>query len=124
MHHKFLITARAYKRCSICQRTLYKTSVWTGSYNFTKNAQKGLENALILRDPHASASYLCEFLEIFHNHSRQQNITGLEEANKGWKDFGGGYAPLCKRGLPFPLDWFGDCCAGIVTPKKVYQHQG
>lgn len=112
MHHKFLILLKKSNPCIQCGRARYSSSVWTGSFNFTKNAGKGLENAVIIRDPYISASYLCEFLEVYKNHSRQLNIISLDKMGRGIKSNGenGVYPPLCSQGETFPLEWFSDCC--------------
>lgn len=112
MHHKFLIMARDTGFiCPRCYRGIYQTVVWTGSFNFTKNANNGLENAVIIRDPYISASYLYEFMEIYKGHARQLNITNLEEMRKGMqKDPNPDLlSPLCERGEEFPLEWFAPC---------------
>jgi len=113
MHHKFLILIENQGICS-CGKRLYKPSVWTGSFNLTKNAKTGLENAIILRDPTLCASYLCEFLEVHHNHSLQMNVTDLPTMiEKGWRDTNSGkYMPLCRRRDYFPFGWFIPCYKG------------
>lgn len=114
MHHKFLLMLRERGICD-CGKTLYQPTVWTGSYNFTKNAKTGLENAVVIRNNGIGASYLCEFLEAYHNHALQLNITSLEDLqNKGWKDTDSGYPmPLCRLHNYFPLNWFDRCKVGI-----------
>jgi len=112
MHHKFLVMIKSDGKCLTCGRRRYKPTTWTGSFNFTKNASKGLENAVIIRDTHISASYLCEFLEIYQKHARQLNVVGLDRMGEGISHNGEGgvFPPLCSRGQQFPLGWFGDCC--------------
>ena len=120
MHHKFLLMLKYNGICS-CGKSLYKPTVWTGSYNFTKNAKTGLENATIIRDPTVCASFLCEFLEVFHNHALQLNITGFQELSLGWKDSSNRghlwnetcvhYEPLCRSQNYFPQQWFIPCFA-------------
>jgi len=118
MHHKFLLLIKEDGSCTNCGRTKYLPTVWTGSYNLTKNARKGLENAVIIRNKTVAASYLCEFLEVFQNHSRQQNITTIDAMKKGWRDQDiGGYASLCERGNYFPMNWFGSCCSQLLWRK-------
>ena len=111
MHHKFLILIRIVGECP-CGKRIYSPSVWTGSFNFTKNASNGLENAVVIRDNYISASYLCEFLEIYQKHARQLNVVSLDRMGKGLVQNGSGSAlpPLCERGLNFPVGWFDDCC--------------
>lgn len=112
MHHKFLVLIKEINPCSKCGKKMYQPTVWTGSFNFTKNASKGLENAVIIRDKFISASYLCEFLEIYRTHSRQVNVTDLDKLDKGIKSNGenGVYDPRVYRGEQFPLEWFAECC--------------
>lgn len=117
MHHKFLILLKQAPPCFHCGRKKYIPTVWTGSFNFTKNASKGLENAVIIRNQYISASYLCEFLEIYKNHSRQLNVVSLDKMNRGVKINGenGVFPPLCERGVSFPIEWFGDCCTDFCS---------
>lgn len=112
MHHKFLIMIKEIQPCTKCGRRKYQPTVWTGSFNFTKNASKGLENAVIIRDDYISASYLCEFLEIYQKHARQLNVIDLDKMKRGIRQNGekGVFPPLCERGASFPLEWFSDCC--------------
>ena len=111
MHHKFLILIKITGKCS-CGKNTYSPCVWTGSFNFTKNASKGLENAVIIRDNYISGSYLCEFLEVYQKHARQLNVVNFDKMSKGLKQNGEGSAlpPLCDRGGAFPVCWFDDCC--------------
>jgi len=113
MHHKFLILLKRVGKCS-CGKQLYEPTVWTGSFNLTKNAKTGLENAVIIRDPAICAAYLCEFLEIHYNHALQLNITDLYKIQEmGWKDTNSGmYNPLCRRENYFPFKWFIPCHKG------------
>jgi phosphatidylserine/phosphatidylglycerophosphate/cardiolipin synthase-like enzyme len=117
MHHKFLVLIKEINPCNQCGKKMYQPTVWTGSFNFTKNASKGLENAVIIRDRFISASYLCEFLEIYRNHSRQVNILDLEDMDKGIKANGenGVFQPRTYRGEQFPLEWFCVCCLDWQT---------
>lgn len=110
MHHKFLIMIETQGICT-CGKRLYKPTVWTGSFNLTKNAKTGLENATIIRDPAVCAAFLCEFLEIHHNHALQLNVTDLDTMReKGWKDTDSGkYMPICRRQNYFPFQWFIPC---------------
>ena len=54
MHHKFVVALRAGK----------PVAVWTGSFNFTVNAESSLENALEVHDPVIAAAYLAEFARV------------------------------------------------------------
>lgn len=60
MHHKFLV------RCSAQtspggQTLLLPSAVWTGSFNFSGNADDSFENAVEIHDPGTAASFLSEF---------------------------------------------------------------
>ena len=115
MHHKFLLMLKEVGVCD-CGKILYKPTVWTGSYNFTKNAKTGLENAVIIRNNGVAASYLGEFLEIHHNHALQLNILDWQKQEKtGWKETDSGYPmPLCRLHNYFPLGWFDSCGFGVM----------
>lgn len=39
--------------------------VWTGSYNFTQNAERSWENAVIIRDPVIADAYLREWAQLY-----------------------------------------------------------
>jgi hypothetical protein len=63
MHHKFVVF------CRIVADGVEGTSfepyeVWTGSFNFTENAARSFENALIIRDPKIVESYFQEFGQV------------------------------------------------------------
>lgn len=55
MHHKFVV---------FCRRGLEPYAVWTGSFNFTKNAGSSLENALVLTDHGIVQAYFREWAQI------------------------------------------------------------
>ena len=55
MHHKFIV------RCSMREGLLVPAAVWTGSFNFSANANCSLENAVEIHDPIIAAAYLAEF---------------------------------------------------------------
>jgi len=40
-------------------------AVWTGSFNFTQNATRSLENAVLIRNPKIAKAYYREFAQIF-----------------------------------------------------------
>ncbi len=54
-HHKFVV---------FCRDGLDPYAVWTGSFNFTKNGNASLENALVLTDPTITRAYLSEWAQI------------------------------------------------------------
>lgn len=56
MHHKFVV------RCQVgADGRLEPLAVWTGSLNFTGNANDGFENAVEIHDPAIAGAYLEEF---------------------------------------------------------------
>jgi hypothetical protein len=55
MHNKFLVF------CRYQYNTISPYSVWTGSFNFTKNATLSLENAIVLSDPGIVDAYYKEW---------------------------------------------------------------
>lgn len=56
MHHKFIV------RCTLDENgTLVPQAVWTGSFNFSANANDSFENAVEIHDPTIAAAYLAEF---------------------------------------------------------------
>lgn len=63
MHHKFIIACRA---VTYSNDLFYPEpyAVWTGSFNFTANAARSLENALILRDKRICWAYYEEYAQI------------------------------------------------------------
>ncbi len=72
MHHKFLVRLRQTAvpgdvvgglemADSI---TLEAESVWTGSFNFTRNASFSFENAVVIHDPVIAHSYFEEFSRV------------------------------------------------------------
>lgn len=54
MHHKFLL---------FCHKKAY--AVWTGSFNFTENATRSMENALYITEPSIVDAYWQEWAYIF-----------------------------------------------------------
>ena len=56
MHHKFLV------RCTAgLDGTLVPSAVWTGSFNFSGNANNSFENAVEIHDATIAGAYLAEF---------------------------------------------------------------
>lgn len=56
MHHKFIV------RCTLDpDGALVPQAVWTGSFNFSANANDSFENAVEIHDPTIAAAYLSEF---------------------------------------------------------------
>ncbi|QNE48680.1 hypothetical protein F1C58_16615 (plasmid) [Glaciihabitans sp. INWT7] len=54
LHHKFVVRLAAGK----------PVAVWTGSFNFTVNAESSLENAISIEDPTIAAAYLAEWARV------------------------------------------------------------
>ena len=57
-HHKFMVS------CTLTGGQLSAQAVWTGSFNFTHNAERSLENAVIIRDERVADAYLREFAQV------------------------------------------------------------
>lgn len=64
MHNKFMLFAKLKKEEDYFD-IVVPYAVWTGSFNMTWNAQKSLENAILLRDPVLVNAYFQEFGQIF-----------------------------------------------------------
>lgn len=58
-HHKFVVF------CRIESEEVRPYAVWTGSYNFTKNASASFENALYIEDLTIVNAYVAEYAQIF-----------------------------------------------------------
>ena len=54
-HHKFVV---------FCRDGLEPYAVWTGTFNFTKNAGASLENALVLTDPNIVQAFFDEWAQL------------------------------------------------------------
>ncbi len=82
-HHKFVLFCKVEERCQCdeCQEQLHfeieflgedardithihPYAVWTGSFNFTRNATMSFENALVLNDPNIVLAYYHEYGQI------------------------------------------------------------
>ena len=82
-HHKFVLFCKAEERCQCneCQEQLHiemelleeephdrmhihPYAVWTGSFNFTRNATMSFENAVVLYDPNIVHAYYHEYGQI------------------------------------------------------------
>lgn len=67
MHNKFIIFAQTSKlnnNYRFYDEVINPYAVWTGSFNFTKNATKSLENALYITVPSIVEAYFKEFEQI------------------------------------------------------------
>lgn len=63
MHHKFLVRLRTESGAQH-DSSLQPVSVWTGSFNFSKNAGYSFENAVEIEDEVVAAAYLNEFSRV------------------------------------------------------------
>jgi hypothetical protein len=63
MHNKFLVFCNTEKH-EWNELKVLPYAVWTGSFNFTKNATMSLENALLLKDPIIVRAYFEEWQQI------------------------------------------------------------
>lgn len=69
-HHKFVIFAKLVQNPDprykdISQRIAKPYAVWTGSFNFTKNAGHSFENAVYLTDPKIVEAFCNEFAQVY-----------------------------------------------------------
>lgn len=68
-HHKFVVFCSASKDWredwEDWERVATPYAVWTGSFNFTENAARSLENALVLTDPNIVQAYMEEFAHVY-----------------------------------------------------------
>lgn len=62
MHHKFLVGCDSTGDDENLEIT--PMAVWTGSFNFTANGSKSLENAVIIRSPEIATAYASTFAEV------------------------------------------------------------
>lgn len=66
MHNKFLIFAKRFKaENDYLPDAFYPYGVWTGSFNFTENATRSLENALYIENEQIVGAYWSEFEQIY-----------------------------------------------------------
>lgn len=70
-HHKFVVFGHVALRDGADPNELFlgdeifvPEAVWTGSFNFSENATRSLENAVIIRDRTIAAAYLVEFEQV------------------------------------------------------------
>lgn len=73
MHHKFLVRVTPRTRplspdddgvYATGYKTVEPTAVWTGSFNFSRNAGMSMENAVVLEDRMIAGAYLDEFARV------------------------------------------------------------
>jgi hypothetical protein len=67
MHNKFLVFCEMEDSVADDDPSilLFPMEVWTGSFNFTANATKSLENSILIRDEGIATAYFDEFSQIF-----------------------------------------------------------
>lgn len=66
-HHKFVVFGRLRDDVSErwgASRRFVPEAVWTGSFNFTANAGRSLENAVLIEDPVIAGAFLVEFEQV------------------------------------------------------------
>lgn len=61
-HHKFVVLCRASDDAELGSFVPY--AVWTGSFNFTVNATRSFDNAVVLRHPDAVRAYFREWGQV------------------------------------------------------------
>lgn len=64
MHHKFLVRLEHDDRAEPAADHLRPVAVWTGSFNFSKNAGYSFENSVEIHDPVIARSYFEEFSRV------------------------------------------------------------
>lgn len=64
MHHKFLISSSNFSIIG-SELRVKVDAVWTGSFNFTTNGNRSLENAVILKQAKVLRAYVGEFINLF-----------------------------------------------------------
>ncbi|MFV9423780.1 hypothetical protein [Microbacterium sp. S1037] len=64
MHHKFLVRLEYNERAEPAVDHLRPVAVWTGSFNFSKNAGYSFENAVEIDDSSIAAAYFAEFARV------------------------------------------------------------
>jgi hypothetical protein len=63
MHHKFLVFCDIVTKDG-CVVHFRNCTVWTGSFNLTKNATNSFENAVVIRDEEVANSYYGEWAQL------------------------------------------------------------
>lgn len=64
MHHKFIVLCREIATEEDGYKNYDPYEVWTGSFNFTKNAGSSFENAIVLRDATLAKAFLSEYAQV------------------------------------------------------------
>lgn len=65
MHNKFLVFAKVLSGASEHElKVIQPYAIWTGSFNFTKNATNSLENALYITEPSIVKAFFDEYGQI------------------------------------------------------------
>lgn len=64
MHHKFLVDVAFNPRGRTDETRWMPKRVWTGSFNFSRNADASLENAVEIADPRVAQAYFAEWMKV------------------------------------------------------------
>lgn len=64
MHHKFLVDVAFNPRGRTDETRWMPKRVWTGSFNFSRNADASLENAVEISDPLVAQAYFAEWMKV------------------------------------------------------------
>lgn len=64
MHHKFIVLCREAETKPHGYMNYEPYEVWTGSFNFTKNAASSFENAIVMKDVRLVKAFFSEFAQI------------------------------------------------------------
>lgn len=64
MHHKFIVLCREIAVKDDEYKNYAPYEVWTGSFNFTKNAGSSFENAVVLRNATLAKAFLGEYAQV------------------------------------------------------------
>lgn len=67
MHHKFML---------FCDKYGVPYQVWTGSFNFTQNGTRSLENAVVISEPSIVAAYWQEWAYVY---ALSENLDWMQE---------------------------------------------
>ena len=82
MHHKFLSSNFSIIGSELRVKV---DAVWTGSFNFTKNGNRSLENVVIMRQAEVLRAYVDEFINLFFSCSEALNESNLFQLNHEMK---------------------------------------
>lgn len=63
-HHKFIVGGVMVEHVDLGSCEFVPEAVWTGSFNFTENSRRSLENAIIVHDKTIAEAYTKEFAQV------------------------------------------------------------